>query len=46
MVTKLGAVLEAFGAGVEDVRIIDGRTGDYVNARGTKLARTPVAARE
>lgn len=46
MVTKLGAVLEAFGAGVEEVRIIDGRSGDYVNARGTKLARTPVAAGE
>ena len=46
MVTKLGAVLDAFRAGVGDVRIIDGRGGDYANAPGTTLLRTPVAASE
>lgn len=44
MVTKLGAVLEAFRGGVDDVRIVDGRNGDYTNAPGTTLARTSVAA--
>lgn len=44
MVTKLGAVLEAFRAGVEDVRIVDGRGGDYVNAPGTSVGRTSSVA--
>jgi len=37
MVAKLGACLDAMSAGVEDVRIVDGRTGEYMNALGTHL---------
>ena len=37
MVAKLGACLDAMAGGVEEVRIVDGRTGEYVNAPGTVL---------
>jgi acetylglutamate kinase len=39
MVTKLAAVLDAFHAGVDDVRIVNGQRGDYANAPGTTLVR-------
>lgn len=42
MVAKLAACLEAMNGGVEQVRIVDGRTGDYENAPGT-LLRSGVA---
>jgi len=44
MVTKLGAVLDALRAGVDEVRIVDGRGGDYLGAPGTTLARAPFVA--
>ena len=37
MVAKLGACLEALAGGVAEVRIVDGRGGDYANARGTAI---------
>jgi acetylglutamate kinase len=37
MVAKLGACLDALAGGVKDVRIVDGRGGDYVAARGTRI---------
>jgi acetylglutamate kinase len=37
MVAKLGACLDALAGGVKDVRIIDGRGGDYVAANGTRI---------
>jgi acetylglutamate kinase len=37
MVAKLGACLEAMAGGVEDVRIVDGRAGEYEQAPGTLL---------
>ena len=37
MVAKLGACLEAIAAGVPDVRIVDGRAGEYAEAPGTVL---------
>lgn len=37
MVAKLGACLDAIAAGVDEVRIVDGRTGDYEAAPGTRL---------
>jgi acetylglutamate kinase len=43
MVAKLGACLDAMGGGVGDVRIVDGRTGEYESAPGTRLR--PAAAR-
>ncbi len=45
MVTKLAAVLDAFQAGVGDVRIVDGRGGNYANAPGTTLARAGAGER-
>jgi acetylglutamate kinase len=37
MVAKLGACLDALSGGVADVRIVDGRTGDYAQAPGTSI---------
>jgi acetylglutamate kinase len=37
MVAKLGACLEAMAGGVEEVRIVDGRGGEYDRAPGTLL---------
>jgi acetylglutamate kinase len=41
MVAKLTACLEALDGGVEEVRIVDGRTGGYESARGTTITRMP-----
>jgi acetylglutamate kinase len=40
MVTKLRAALDALAAGVGDVRIVDGRSGNYATAPGTLIARS------
>ena len=40
MVAKLGACLEAMAGGVQEVRIVDGRGGEYERAPGTLLRRT------
>jgi acetylglutamate kinase len=37
MVAKLGACLDAMAGGVDEVRIVDGRMGEYENAPGTHL---------
>jgi len=37
MVAKLGACLDAMAGGVEEVRIVDGRAGQYETAPGTLL---------
>jgi acetylglutamate kinase len=37
MVAKLGACLDAMAGGVEDIRIVDGRSGEYEQAPGTLL---------
>jgi acetylglutamate kinase len=37
MVAKLGACLDAIAGGVAEVRIVDGRTGEYLQAAGTVL---------
>src|SRR4029453_9034741 len=37
MVAKLGACLDALAGGVKDVRIVDGRGGDYLAANGTRV---------
>jgi acetylglutamate kinase len=37
MVAKLGACLDAIAGGVAEVRIVDGRAGEYAQARGTVL---------
>jgi acetylglutamate kinase len=37
MVAKLGACLDAMAGGVADVRIVDGRMGEYADAPGTLL---------
>jgi acetylglutamate kinase len=37
MVAKLGACLDALAGGVKDVRIVDGRGGDYLVAEGTRI---------
>ena len=37
MVAKLGACLDAIAGGVAEVRIIDGRAGEYLEAPGTLL---------
>ena len=42
MVAKLAAALSAVDGGVASVRIVDGRTGEYANGRGTTIG----AARE
>ena len=46
MVAKLGACLDAMAGGVEDVRIVDGRGGEYESAPGTRLARATARAAE
>ena len=40
MVAKLTACLEALDAGVDAVRIVDGRAGGYESAAGTTISRT------
>jgi acetylglutamate kinase len=40
MVAKLAACLDALDGGVGEVRIVDGRTGDYAGAPGTTIARS------
>ena len=40
MVTKLRATLDALTAGVSDIRIVDGREGQYATAAGTAIARS------
>ena len=37
MVAKLGACLDAIDAGVQEVRIVDGRAGGYASAPGTTI---------
>jgi acetylglutamate kinase len=37
MVAKLGACLDALAGGVKDVRIVDGRGGEYLATRGTRI---------
>jgi acetylglutamate kinase len=37
MVAKLGACLDALAGGVKDVRIVDGRGGAYLAAKGTRI---------
>lgn len=37
MVAKLAACLDALSGGVADVRIVDGRAGDYAHAPGTTI---------
>ena len=44
MVAKLGACLDALAGGVADVRIVDGRAGEYAHAPGTTITRTRLAA--
>ena len=44
MVAKLGACLDAMAGGVDEVRIVDGRTGDYANAPGTRLRSSSARA--
>lgn len=41
MVAKLVACLEALDGGVEEVRIVDGRSGGYESAAGTTITRMP-----
>lgn len=41
MVAKLGACLDALSGGVTDVRIVDGRTGEYAHAPGTTITNAP-----
>jgi acetylglutamate kinase len=40
MVAKLGACLDAMAGGVDEVRIVDGRAGEYEQAPGTLLRRS------
>ena len=42
MVAKLGACLEALAGGVAEVRIVDGRAGDFAAAPGTTIINSPV----
>lgn len=44
MVAKLGACLAAMAGGVDHVRIVDGRTGDYEAAPGTHLRSSSARA--
>ena len=37
MVAKLGACLAAMAGGVDEIRIVDGRAGEYEQAPGTLL---------
>ncbi len=41
MVAKLGACLTAIDGGVREVRIVDGRSGDYTTAPGTTIVASP-----
>lgn len=40
MVAKLAACLTALDSGVRDVRIVDGRSGEYAEAAGTTITRS------
>jgi acetylglutamate kinase len=40
MVAKLGACLDALSGGVADVRIVDGRAGEYAHAPGTTITNS------
>ena len=40
MVAKLGACLDALSGGVADVRIVDGRAGDFASAPGTTITNS------
>jgi acetylglutamate kinase len=40
MVAKLGACLDALSGGVTDVRIVDGRAGEYAHAPGTTITKS------
>ena len=40
MVAKLGACLDALSRGVADVRIVDGRAGEYASAPGTTITNS------
>jgi acetylglutamate kinase len=40
MVAKLGACLDAMTGGVDEVRIVDGRAGEYEHAQGTLIRST------
>jgi len=40
MVAKLGACLDALAGGVADVRIVDGRAGDFAQAPGTTITNS------
>ena len=42
MVAKLGACLDAIAGGVAEVRIVDGREGDFTGAPGTTITTTLV----
>ncbi len=42
MVAKLGACLDALAGGVAEVRIVDGRAGDFAGAPGTTITNSPV----
>jgi acetylglutamate kinase len=43
-VAKLGACLDAMAGGVEEVRIVDGRAGEYESAPGTLLRSSAAGA--
>jgi acetylglutamate kinase len=40
MVAKLGACLDALSGGVAEVRIVDGRAGEFAHAPGTTITRS------
>ena len=40
MVAKLGACLDALAGGVADVRIVDGRAGEFAHAPGTTITNS------
>ena len=40
MVAKLGACLDALAGGVADVRIVDGRAGEFAQAPGTTITNS------
>jgi acetylglutamate kinase len=40
MVAKLGACLDALNGGVAEVRIVDGRAGEFAHAPGTTITRS------
>ena len=41
MVAKLGACLSAIDGGVREIRIVDGRSGNYATAPGTTIVASP-----